>query len=34
MAVIGLGRFGQSVAAELMRRGWDVLGVDADVGVV
>ncbi|MFC5955301.1 potassium channel family protein [Streptomyces pratens] len=34
VAVIGLGRFGQSVAAELMRRGWDVLGVDADVGVV
>ena len=32
--MIGLGRFGQSVAAELMRRGWDVLGVDADVGVV
>jgi trk system potassium uptake protein TrkA len=34
VAVIGLGRFGQSVAAELMRRGWDVLGVDADAGVV
>ncbi|PWI06209.1 potassium transporter [Streptomyces sp. NWU339] len=34
VAVIGLGRFGQSVAAELMRRGWDVLGIDADVGVV
>lgn len=32
--MIGLGRFGQSVAAELMRRGWDVLGVDADVDVV
>ncbi len=25
--MIGLGRFGPSVAAELMRRGWDVLGV-------
>ncbi|BFO16388.1 TrkA family potassium uptake protein [Streptomyces sp. KM77-8] len=34
MAVIGLGRFGRSVAAELMRRGWDVLGLDADAGVV
>lgn len=34
VAVIGLGRFGQSVAAELMRRGWDVLGIDADPGVV
>ena len=34
VAVIGLGRFGQSVAAELMRRGWDVLGIDADAGVV
>ncbi|MGJ3561332.1 potassium channel family protein [Streptomyces sp. INA 01156] len=32
--MIGLGRFGRSVAGELMRRGWDVLGVDADVGVV
>ncbi|GHB57466.1 potassium transporter [Streptomyces viridiviolaceus] len=34
VAVIGLGRFGQSVAAELMRRGWDVLGIDAVAGVV
>ncbi|EKX65251.1 TrkA family potassium uptake protein [Streptomyces ipomoeae] len=34
VAVIGLGRFGHSVALELMRRGWDVLGVDADAGVV
>lgn len=32
--MIGLGRFGRSVAAELMRRGWDVLGLDADAGVV
>lgn len=28
--VIGLGRFGGSLARELMRRGWDVLGVDSD----
>ncbi|MFI9610456.1 potassium channel family protein [Streptomyces sp. NPDC052023] len=34
VAVIGLGRFGQSVAGELIRRGWDVLGVDADPGLV
>ncbi|MER6676278.1 TrkA family potassium uptake protein [Streptomyces sp. NPDC000983] len=34
VAVIGLGRFGRSVAEELMRRGWDVLGVDADPRVV
>ncbi|TVL88682.1 potassium transporter [Streptomyces sp. SAJ15] len=30
LAVIGLGRFGHSLAGELMRRGWDVLGVDSD----
>ncbi|GAA2121283.1 TrkA family potassium uptake protein [Streptomyces synnematoformans] len=30
IAVIGLGRFGGSLANELMRRGWDVLGVDTD----
>lgn len=30
VAVIGLGRFGSSLASELMRRGWDVLGIDAD----
>ncbi|MET9384302.1 TrkA family potassium uptake protein [Streptomyces sp. NPDC002928] len=34
VAVIGLGRFGHSLALELMRRGWDVLGIDADPGVV
>ncbi|MDB1090410.1 TrkA family potassium uptake protein [Streptomyces sp. ACA25] len=28
VAVIGLGRFGSSLANELMRRGWDVLGLD------
>jgi len=30
IAVIGLGRFGGSLANELMRRDWDVLGVDTD----
>lgn len=30
VVVIGLGRFGSSLALELMRRGWDVLGVDSD----
>ncbi|MER6996192.1 TrkA family potassium uptake protein [Streptomyces sp. NPDC000410] len=34
VAVIGLGRFGSSLAAELMRRGWDVLGVDSDATLV
>ncbi|MBC9729199.1 TrkA family potassium uptake protein [Streptomyces sp. TRM68367] len=34
MAVIGLGRFGSSLANELMRRGWDVLGVDTDAQIV
>ncbi|MEV0174719.1 TrkA family potassium uptake protein [Streptomyces sp. NPDC050803] len=28
VVVIGLGRFGYSLANELMRRGWDVLGID------
>lgn len=30
IAVIGMGRFGYSLASELMRRGWDVLGVDTN----
>jgi trk system potassium uptake protein TrkA len=30
VAVIGLGRFGQSVALELMDEGTEVLGIDAD----
>lgn len=34
VAVIGLGRFGRSLAGELMRRGWDVLGVDIDDRIV
>ncbi len=34
VAVIGLGRFGSSLANELMRRGWDVLGVDTDPQLV
>ncbi|MGA5197753.1 potassium channel family protein [Streptomyces exfoliatus] len=34
VAVIGLGRFGSSLANELMRRGWDVLGIDADARLV
>ncbi|MFJ8533564.1 potassium channel family protein [Streptomyces sp. NPDC093591] len=34
VAVIGLGRFGSSLANELMRRGWDVLGVDTDPHLV
>ncbi|WP_455351951.1 potassium channel family protein [Streptomyces sp. SYSU K217416] len=34
VAVIGLGRFGFSLGAELMRRGWDVLGVDSDATLV
>ncbi|MGK5531094.1 potassium channel family protein [Streptomyces sp. URMC 129] len=34
IAVIGLGRFGSSLAVELMRRGWEVLGVDEDERIV
>ncbi|MGW7294691.1 potassium channel family protein [Streptomyces xiamenensis] len=34
VAVIGLGRFGMSLADELMRTGWEVLGVDADEQLV
>ena len=34
IAVIGLGRFGSSLALELMKRGWDVLGVDEDPELV
>ncbi|UQA92436.1 potassium channel family protein [Streptomyces halobius] len=34
VAVIGLGRFGSSLAHELMSRGWDVLGIDTDAHLV
>ncbi|GAU71158.1 anion-transporting ATPase [Streptomyces sp. NBRC 110611] len=34
VAVIGLGRFGISLANELMSRGWDVLGIDTDAHLV
>lgn len=34
VAVIGLGRFGSSLANELMHRGWDVLGIDSDPRLV
>ncbi|MDT0306352.1 TrkA family potassium uptake protein [Streptomyces sp. DSM 44917] len=34
IAVIGLGRFGSSLAEEVMRRGWEVLGVDEDERLV
>ncbi|MFI9588412.1 potassium channel family protein [Streptomyces sp. NPDC052236] len=34
VAVIGLGRFGSSLANELMQRGWDVLGIDTDARLV
>lgn len=34
VAVIGLGRFGQSLALELMASGTEVLGIDADEEIV
>lgn len=34
VVVIGLGRFGSSLALELMRGGYDVLGIDADQRIV
>ncbi|WP_448808136.1 potassium channel family protein [Agromyces bauzanensis] len=34
VAVIGLGRFGRSLALELMAKGTDVLGIDADEEIV
>ena len=30
IAVLGLGRFGGSLALELIRQGWEVIGIDAD----
>ncbi len=34
VAVIGLGRFGSSLALELVSRGWEVLGIDSDSRLV
>jgi trk system potassium uptake protein TrkA len=34
IAVLGLGRFGSSLALELMQQNWEVIGVDADPAVV
>lgn len=34
IAVLGLGRFGASLALELIRQDWEVVGVDADPTVV
>jgi trk system potassium uptake protein TrkA len=34
IVVLGLGRFGGSLAAELMRRDWEVLGIDASTQIV
>ncbi|RZU51185.1 trk system potassium uptake protein TrkA [Krasilnikovia cinnamomea] len=34
IAVLGLGRFGSSLALELMRQDWEVVGIDADGRVV
>ncbi|MDG4831068.1 TrkA family potassium uptake protein [Solwaraspora sp. WMMD1047] len=34
IAVLGLGRFGGSLALELMRQRWEVIGVDANPAVV
>ncbi|GAB3961044.1 potassium channel family protein [Streptomyces sparsus] len=34
VAVIGLGRFGSSLASGLVRRGWEVLGIDENPALV
>lgn len=34
IVVLGLGRFGGSLAAELMRRDWEVLGIDSSTTIV
>ncbi|MEV0903171.1 TrkA family potassium uptake protein [Actinoplanes sp. NPDC049802] len=34
IAVLGLGRFGSSLALELMRQGWEVVGIDSSTSVV
>lgn len=34
IVVLGLGRFGSSLALELMRQGWEVVGIDSSTAVV
>ncbi|MEU4420280.1 TrkA family potassium uptake protein [Actinoplanes sp. NPDC024001] len=34
IVVLGLGRFGGSLALELMRQDWEVVGIDSDAAVV
>jgi len=34
LAVLGLGRFGSSLALELVRQDWEVIGIDADPRLV
>ncbi|MCM4081064.1 potassium channel family protein [Paractinoplanes hotanensis] len=34
IVVLGLGRFGSSLALELARQGWEVVGIDADASVM
>lgn len=34
IAVLGLGRFGSSLALELLHHGWEVVGIDADARLV
>lgn len=34
IAVLGMGRFGGSLALELVRQGWEVIGIDSDPRVV
>ncbi|WP_244945112.1 potassium channel family protein [Couchioplanes caeruleus] len=34
IAVLGLGRFGSSLALELMRQGWEVVAIDSSTSVV
>ncbi|WP_205650682.1 potassium channel family protein [Actinoplanes solisilvae] len=34
IVVLGLGRFGSSLALELVHQGWEVVGIDADASVM